>query len=273
MTPYLNLPFPKGGANLTPLAAHLYVPPIIWRGDPVGHTGTYDCIFFLISGECYVKIDNDSFVLKPGQLAFLPKGKMRTYTTVSENFAMYEIAFDLKIGDENWCDAMGYGDELFFVDAEDPERLSRLFEESVRHEHNRSMMYDIISLSNFAEIIRSYVIARYDAETKAQPFCEVIKYMENSLDRQIKVEELAKIACMQTTYFIKKFKSAFGMSPISYLNKLKIYRSMTLLLSTDLSVDRVGQEIGIFDSSYFSKTFKKFCLVSPAEYRRLFRKN
>ena len=49
--------------------------------------------------------------------------------------------------------------------------------------------------------------AKAEAQKKARPFEDVVKFMETSLDRQIKVEELAKIACMQTTYFIKKFKA------------------------------------------------------------------
>lgn len=270
--PYKNLFFPEGGFSITPIAAHLYVPPITWRGDPVGHIGQYDCFFFLLSGECYMKIGNDSFVLKSGQLAFLPKGKMRTYTTMSADFTMYEIAFDFRLGDVNWYEAAG-GDGIgYSVDVADTQAMSRLFEDCVRHEFKKDMMYDVICFSNIAGIVRIYMEAMAEAQKKARPFANVIKFMETSLDRQIKVEELAKIACMQTTYFIKKFKAAFGVSPISYLNKLKIYRSMTLLLSTDESIEQIAKSIGIYDNSYYSRMFKKFSAVSPVEYRRLFKR-
>ena len=270
--PYLNLSFTDNEISLTPIAAHLYVPPITWKGDPVGHIGINDCFFFIVSGECYIKIEDKSFVLKAGQLAFLPRGKMRTYTTIGGDFSMYEIAFDMKIGGKYWCDALNFGDGYYSADVPDPNALSKLFEGSVRHEYNKSAVYDIICFSNVAEIIKIYSEARLEAEAKTHPFAEVIKYMEASLERQIKVEELAKVACMQTTYFIKKFKSAFGVSPISYLNKLKIYRSMTLLLSTDRPVDSIARAIGIYDSSYFSKMFKRYCMISPVEYRKLFLK-
>lgn len=268
--PYRNLIFTGEGLSIIPIAAHLYVPPITWKGDPVGHIGVYDCFFFLVSGECYIKIEDKSFVLKAGQLAFLPKGKMRTYTTMSSDFAMYEIAFDFKIGEKSWCDELGFGDGDFSVDIADQAALSKLFEASVRHEYNKRTIYDIICFSNIAQIIKVYTEARFEAESKAHPFSEVIKYMETVSEAQVRVEELARIACMQTTYFIRKFKAAFGMSPISYLNKLKIYRSMTLLLSTDMPVELVGRAVGIYDSSYFSKMFKRYCMISPGEYRKLF---
>ena len=77
---------------------------------------------------------------------------------------------------------------------------------------------------------------------------------------------------MQTTYFITKFKSVFGDTPITYLNKLKIYKAMTLLATTSLPIDKVSNAVGIYDNSYFSKLFKKFCFVTPLEYKTLLKK-
>jgi len=266
------LEYPEGGFTLKPIAVHLYVPPITWKGDPVGHIGTNDCFFFLLSGECCIRIEDDSFVLKPGQLAFLPRGKRRTYTTMNENITMYEIAFDFRIGETYWYDAMNFQKNLYCVDIEDPSAFSVYFESSLRHEYNKNIMYDVVCFSNIAEILKTYITLRHETERKTQLFTEVVRYMKENLHRQIKVEELAHVACMQDTYFIKKFKTAFGVSPINYLNKLKIYHAMTLLLTEDMSIDRIGKEIGIYDNSYFSRMFKKFCSVSPAEYRKLFKK-
>lgn len=266
------LKYPAGGFSLRPIAVQLYVPPIVWRGDPVGHIGTNDCFFFLLSGECCIQIEEESFVLKSGQLAFLPRGKRRTYTTMDDNITMYEIAFEFNIDDVYWYDAMGFDKDLFCVDVDDPAVLSAYFESSLRHEFNKNIMYDVICFSNIAEILKTYVMMRHETERKIQPFTEVLRFMKDNLHRQIRVEELAHVACMQTTYFIKKFKAAFGLSPINYLNKLKIYHAMTLLLAGDQSIDKIGKAIGIFDNSYFSRMFKKFCSVSPIEYRKLFRR-
>ena len=269
--PYINLSY-TGKAEITPLAAHLYIPPITWKGDPVGHIGSYDCFFFVVSGECYVKIDGVSFVLGAGQLAYLPKGKMRTYTTMNPSITMYEIAFDYKIGGVSWYDAVARPSDNYSVDVPDAAALAALFEGCVRHELQKDILYNVVSFSNIAAIARIWLEGRYEAEEKTRPFAEVIRYMEDNLHRQLKVEELSKVSLMQTTYFIKKFKAAFGVSPISYLNKLKIYRSMTLLLSTDLPVEKIAQSIGIYDSSYYSRLFKKQCALSPVEYRRLFKR-
>jgi len=269
--PYVNLSH-TGKAEITPLAAHLYIPPITWRGDPLGHIGSYDCFFFVVTGECYVKIDDVSFVLGEGQLAYLPKGKMRTYTTMSPNITMYEIAFDYRIQGTDWYEALACPSDCYTVDVSDKAALSALFEGCVRHEMQKDILYDVVCFSNIAAIAKIWLEGRYEAELRTRPFKQVLAFMDENIHRQIKVEELSKVSLMQTTYFIKKFKAAFGISPISYLNKLKIYRSMTLLLSTELSVERIAQSIGIIDNSYYSRMFKRLCSVSPVEYRKLFKK-
>ena len=80
--------------TIRPEAIYLYVPPIVWKGDPLGHIGEKDLFFWVIEGECFLKIDNQNYIVHPGQLAYLPKGKMRTYTHVSERFTMYEMSLN-----------------------------------------------------------------------------------------------------------------------------------------------------------------------------------
>ena len=106
----------------------------------------------------------------------------------------------------------------------------------------------------------------------SKPFSTVIDYMKARLDKQIKVAELAELIYMEETYFIKKFKKALGDSPITYLNKLKIYRAMAYLAEQSFTLSEISRKIGIYDSSYFSKLFKSYAGITPMEYRSIFAK-
>ena len=77
---------------------------------------------------------------------------------------------------------------------------------------------------------------------------------------------------MQTTYFIRRFGKVYGLSPQSYLTRLRINRAMELLSSTDMSIEKVAKSVGIPDTSYFSRVFKNQCGTSPGTYRSAFRK-
>ena len=259
--------------TLSPYRVNLYVPPIQWKGDPTGHIGENDTFFWVVAGECYVTIETESFIVKAGQLAFLPKGKMRIYSSLSEDLVMYEMNFAASINSAYWYTQLELQGENYAIDIADPERMSRWFETSLRHEMNKDIAYDIIWCCNLANILCTYVTERKRADQRTEFFKDVIKYMNDHIHSCLTIDTLAGIACMQPTYFIRRFKAAFGFSPIVYFNKLKVYKAMTLLSSTDFSLQKIAARLGISDAAYLSRMFKKYCSISPAKYRALFRQD
>lgn len=258
------------GMSVSPKKTQLYIPPIKWRGDPKGHIGVYDTFFYVVSGECSLMIDGEYTILKSGDLAFLPKGRMRAYSNMSETITLYEMNFSAEIDGENWYSALGLEKGNYVVRHNSNELILDLFETSVRYELNQSILYDVIHSSNVLTLIKIFATLKTEQDNIAQPFLPVIGYMKEHLDKQIKVSELAELVYMEETYFIKKFKKAFGDSPITYLNKLKIYRAMSYLAERSSTLSEISRKIGIYDSSYFSKLFKAHTGITPMEYRSIF---
>ena len=52
-----------------------------------------------------------------------------------------------------------------------------------------------------------------------------------------------------------------------YLNNLRIEKAKELLRSTDLQVMEIADQVGYFDSKYFSRQFKLAVGLTPAQYR------
>ena len=46
------------------IGVHLHANPVTWKGDPIGHIGARDAFFYVAKGECYVRIENESFIIK-----------------------------------------------------------------------------------------------------------------------------------------------------------------------------------------------------------------
>ncbi len=249
----------------------LYVPPLAtaWRGDPKGHIGLMDAFFYVVKGKCFLKIEDKICVLKEGELAFLPKGRMRTYTRISEDFGLYEILFSAKTGSIDLFPFLGIYEGGAVCPS--PEKTKKLFESSLRYEHNKSGLFDIKALANLACIIEEYIVLRSEAESVQKPFFEVVEYMRKNAQKKITLEELAKLAFMQPTYFIKKFREAYAASPMEYCANLKLYEAMSLLAGGHDKIDSVSKSVGFSDSAYFSRFFKKHTGLSPIEYRAIFK--
>jgi len=96
----------------------------------------------------------------------------------------------------------------------------------------------------------------------------VLEYIESHYSTAVTLEDLAQVAGMNPKYFCRVFRSLIHHSPVDYLNFYRIEQAANLLDSTDLPVTEVGNRCGFWESSYFTKVFKKYKGTTPAAYRR-----
>lgn len=85
----------------------------------------------------------------------------------------------------------------------------------------------------------------------------------------ITVSELAQACNTSESNFYSLFKKHTGCSPIAYLNSYRLSVAAELLVSTTLTVSDVARSVGIPDSIYFNKLFRKAYRLSPTKYRTL----
>ncbi len=257
--------------KIKPINVKLHVPPIVWKGDRIGHIGWNDVFFMVVEGECFLSIDSQNYVIKPGQLAYLPKGKRRMYTSVSKNFRMYEMIFSAKINDTDLMEALNLAEHDFVVDMPDGDYIKELFESSSRDELFRDPLYDVAWCGNIINIIYAYARERQKLKGSSSLFFKpVLDYMAQNMDKEIKLDELAGVVYMHPTYFVKRFKENFGLPPLTYLNRMRIYTAMGMLTIDAYSVEKIAKMVGIADASYFARVFKKYVGVSPTEYKNAY---
>lgn len=60
----------------------------------------------------------------------------------------------------------------------------------------------------------------------------------------------------------------FGCGVIEYLNRMKLNRVCTLLVTTDLPIAQIAEETNFYDSGHLSVFFKKRTGITPGAYRR-----
>lgn len=97
-----------------------------------------------------------------------------------------------------------------------------------------------------------------------------INYIENNLNEQISVSELAKLCTTSEATLRRHFKNEVGMSPIEYMNTLKIKKAQQLLKLPEFTVSTLCEQLNFYDTSYFYKLFKRHTNMTPIQYRKQF---
>lgn len=100
---------------------------------------------------------------------------------------------------------------------------------------------------------------------------QVISKIETNYKSDISLESLAQAAYMSKRTFIRYFKSVFDMSPIKYLNQVRISKAEEMLRNSNMSISEIALEAGFVDSNYFSRQFKKYKYMTPRQFRERFK--
>ncbi len=94
-----------------------------------------------------------------------------------------------------------------------------------------------------------------------------IAFMKQNLGRAVTLEEIAAAAGFSASHLSSLFKAATDHAPMDYYLRMKMQSAGKELYFTDRSVKEIAAQFGIFDSCYFSRSFKKVMGMSPLAYR------
>lgn len=93
-------------------------------------------------------------------------------------------------------------------------------------------------------------------------------YLENHYNQNIQLADLAAMTNLSTGYYVEKFRQFYGLSPIKYLNELRIRQSKSLLIRPYGKIRDIAQQVGYRDEFYFSRKFKQQVGVTPTTFAR-----
>ena len=97
---------------------------------------------------------------------------------------------------------------------------------------------------------------------------EVCSYIKKHYMEEIRLDDLAAMVHINKNYLVRQFKKRFGVTPISYLIKIRMDYAKKLLTESNLPIKAVATACGYNDPSFFNSYFKKIFRISPAAYRR-----
>lgn len=92
--------------------------------------------------------------------------------------------------------------------------------------------------------------------------------VQNMDNNNLSVEDLVREMALGRTVFFNKLKSLTGLSPVEYIRDIRIKKAAELLLDGRYNITEVTYMVGLNDSRYFAKCFKKAYGVTPTEYKR-----
>ncbi|MDD7984895.1 AraC family transcriptional regulator [Lentisphaera marina] len=114
------------------------------------------------------------------------------------------------------------------------------------------------------------ILQRYEDSLKLmRPFDDIqsaVDYINDHFKEKISNIELAQMTGMSVRQFERRFKNVFSTTPHKYAIKLRIFKACESLINKNVTIAELALELGFYDQSAFSNTFKKHVGLSPLQY-------
>lgn len=84
------------------------------------------------------------------------------------------------------------------------------------------------------------------------------------------VAAMVQLSGLPERSFKRRFQQATGMTPLEYVQTLRLEEAKQMLEATELAVEAIANEVGYEDASFFSRLFRRQVGLTPAQYRKRF---
>jgi AraC family L-rhamnose operon regulatory protein RhaS len=99
-------------------------------------------------------------------------------------------------------------------------------------------------------------------------FEQAIERINTNIDKNISIDELAKLSGLGRSRFFEAFREQTGMTPSDYIMRERCSRAREMLLTTDKSVTAIALDLGFCSSQYFATCFRKYAGTAPGKFRK-----
>mgnify|MGYP003212848375 FL=1 len=237
----------------------------------INHVKKGNCMMHLdnesinfVEGDTMIILSNVNHVFEAGsggttlmQLEFLP-----------EIFSGFDLNFPGCIDGIGLASISPFSEENKLIKIVNNIGIMRVVQRIVNELEGKNSYYQYLVVMYYAELL--VLIYRYMSENYL-PICQndalkrAISFIRFNYHKDISINDVAIQADISERYLRSLFSQYLNISPLDYLNQIRINKSIELLRNTELSVKEICFQCGFQSPQYFSRIFKQQTGISPRE--------
>ena len=234
------------------------------------------------SGELWFEEEKKAY--RGGMISVIPGGI--AHNTMSEGLSYWEYVFiDVEQLLKEWDGGKGLfrrgvsgriNAGCLLLEEEQCLEMARLIQEIVReHEQQKPYQKEVIKGLAFSLLMLiSRESSEYDEkqnENESSVYGRiqgVLEYVQKEYAGAIYSADLAKVVNMSETHFRRLFVQIVDLSPMDYVNMVRVQKACDLMRKNDDSMEQIAVKVGYQTITTFNRNFKKFMGTSPYQWKR-----
>ncbi|MGO4497229.1 response regulator [Paenibacillus sp. 2RAB27] len=146
---------------------------------------------------------------------------------------------------------------------------------------NKAELYDVMTnlslellesedeVSSQASLNWDETVPGIDYDQMSKNVKKIIRHIETHYRENISLDQIAEHVYLHPNYISSLFRKETGLTLINYLHLYRIKKAKLLMLGDSMdSLHRISEQVGYESVRHFFSVFKKYCGLTPSEYRQ-----
>jgi AraC-like DNA-binding protein/quercetin dioxygenase-like cupin family protein len=241
------------------------------------HKHDYYELFFVERGSCTHEFDKKETLLIPGDSFLVPAHESHSFT-LHKTASIFNCQFYPEKIENPEIDVQKFGKRLYQDDTTEhyqaninkqgiihlePNEMTFVLSivKTMLDEQNRGDSYFREIKKLYLEIIlinlkrvadrqfKNYLL--YPKRNQSE-ILEILAFIEKNITEEIDFVTISRQKGYSPNHFRKIFKDFTGLSPVEYVNRLRIVKACGYLQNSDLNIGEIAESVGIYDPNYFT---------------------
>lgn len=222
--------------------------------------------------ELSFKMIEQRYAVEAGLMKAISAGNTEEALTLLNNIGQFKLSARYKDSVRNLRNGLITFNTLARKAAEmggvHPAHIDSLSAQMAKRVETVNSMREVIKLRG--EMVRKYclLVRNYSLRGRSPVIQKVVNHINLNLTQDLSLKRLSTEYSVNASYLSALFKKEMGVTLTDYISQQRIRRAITLLNSSNLQIQDVASESGIYDVNYFRKLFKKVTGKTPTEYAK-----
>lgn len=220
-------------------------------------------LIFKFEGETIYNFKHKMLISNAENIALLPKGSNYSWKSKKEGH-FYSIEFEGDI-DENEIKLFKYPYK---------EKLLKIFSDFEHDILKNNKLKKFLMVKCVYEVLYELLIyessKQYLPVSKKNDVYKIIEYINKNIAANLSNENLSEKFGYSVSYFRNIFYKVMKISPMQYVNKVKMEKAIEMLDSDYGTITNLAESLGYQNVYHFSSAFKKYYGLSPLQYKHKF---
>ncbi|MDR2042789.1 MAG: AraC family transcriptional regulator [Clostridium sp.] len=224
-----------------------------------------------ISGSGNLVIEGTELPFRTGDVTFIPKHIAHTTYSTKDTKSLWSylfLDFNKLLGTQPEIDfyrlfSQAENGRFYFL-------VTSVLEELRNKSHFHEMIIKGLLSTIYYELLRfgkKLDVAQRSDTSNFYVIAPALQYMFDNFSNKLYISSLAELCHLSESHFRREFLSVMGLTPLSFLNMIRIEKVCELLVTTTDSILAVSEAAGFCSISSLNRCFAEVTGVSPRSYR------